>query len=252
MLKKHCYILIHGYMSVKADMQGIADALVSKSYEVHNVSLAGHDNATEEEFVNNNWNEWFKSVEEQFLFYKTKGYTVTLIGHSLGGVLALALNQKHRDNCISSLVIIASPLYLNRLSRFEILHPLSFLISLLKPFTKKIHRKYFNLDPAKKEGYYYPRQLASMKENMHKVWKNLYKITAPILILQAIGDKTVPQSCPKEIERNVSSKYKKVMMYTMLDETSKKHQIVTHPETKEKIIDDIFNFIEETQNLEHF
>ncbi len=249
MNKKHCFMLIHGYQSLKADMLSIEEALNSKGFETHNVSLAGHDDERKDEFVETAWNDWFESVERQYLYYKSQGYTVSLIGHSLGGVLSLALNQKYNDKSITSLVIIASPLYLNKYSTFEILHPLLPLVSLIKPFTKKISKKYFSLAHVDKDTYYYPVQLASMIAKMHEIRNNLYKLTTPILILQAYGDKTVPESCPKEMAKLISSQYKKIVMYTMFDQYSKKHQIVTHPETKDRIIQDIFDFIEETKDI---
>ncbi len=245
MNKKHCFMLIHGYQSVKSDMEHIEKALLESSFEVYNVSLAGHDNATEDEFAETSWNDWFNSLEEQYLNLKNQAYRVSLIGHSLGGTLALALNQKYNDESISSLVVIASPIYLNKLSSFEILHPLLPLVSLIKPFTKKIPKKYFTLHHVENDTFYYPAQIASMTQKMHEIKNNLYSIKTPILILQAIGDKTVPESTPKEMAKLVSSTYKKVVMYTIFDQFSKKHQIVTHPETKDKVIDDILDFIDE-------
>ncbi len=249
MNRKHCFMLIHGYQSLKADMQNIEDALNARSYEVHNVDIAGHDNASEEEILEATWKDWFYSVEEQFLKLKNAGYSVTLIGHSLGGILTLALNQKYEDDCIISLVIIASPLYLNRFSTLEILHPLLPLVTLIKPFTKKIHKKYFTFAHLENDSYYYPAQIASMTKKMHEIRNNLFKIKAPILILQAIGDKTVPQSSPKKMAQLVASSYKKVVLYTIFDHFSKKHQIVTHPETKDKVVQDIFDFLEEIKQI---
>ncbi len=244
-MKKEVLFFIHGYMSIKEDMSLLEEAFQNQDYILHNAEIIGHDNASSEDFMLYFWDDWFKSVEKQFLEYKNKGYEINLIGHSMGGLLALALTQKYQE-CVKSIATLSTPIYINRYYPLEITNKLCFLAPLTKSFIPKIAKSTLTGKKSAnvQETYYYPPQLDSLFVAMREVRRNLHIIHAPILALQAFDDKTVPDSNPFEITKRVSSKKKTLKMYTIEDPKSKKHQIINHPETYEKVIADIREFLE--------
>lgn len=246
--EKNCILLIHGYMTEKNDLAHIESLLQTQDYTVHNVDIAGHENITEEEdFINSSWDDWFGSIEEVFLQYRKKNYAVSLVGHSMGGLISLKLAEKYPTE-VQALAVLAAPIYINRFYPLEITNYLTPLIPLIKNFTDKIDKNHFRIKKSEYTSYYYPKHLDYFIKAMKDTRKNLGKIIAPILVLQAFGDKTVPFSCPTEIARNVQSKHRILKYYTIVDEKSKKHQITSHHETKKEVAKDILNFFQDFLN----
>ncbi len=249
---KKCLFLIHGYTAEKNHMNPLEitlnelNAAQGLDFSIYNASIFGHDNATEEEFMQSSWNDWYSSVEEQFLQLSEQGYALHLIGHSMGGVIALHLAQSHQDK-VASVTTVASPLFLNRFYPLEISNPLAILTPVFAPFIKKIDRSKLEQQDINKPplGYHYPPQLSSLFKAMAEIHKNMQQVEVPLLVLQAFDDETVPHENALEIANSSASKNKKVVIYTIKEEGANKHQINVHPETLPKIAKDIMDFLQE-------
>ncbi len=250
-MPKHIIFLIHGYTATKSYMQPFADHLISLNYAVHNASIAGHDveenQSTDDlfptqEFMDTNFEDWFSSVEKQFLECVENDNKITLIGHSMGGVISLKLAELYPQH-IHALVPLAAPVYMNSLYPLELRVKPMPLILLLHPLIKKAP-KVKNPPQNTPEFYNYPPQLASLFKNIDIVRNNLSKIHAPTLIIQAFDDQNVPDGCPLEIARKISSAHKLIKYYTIHDPKSNKHNILFHQEVKDLVYRDILEFLE--------
>ncbi len=253
--EKYVIFTIHGYMSLKKDMQIIADTLTQAGYKVHNADMAGHDCGTEkleeDKFMQTFWDDWFTSVEEQFISYKEQGFKIILIGHSMGGLIALNLAEKY-SQIVSGIICLATPIYFNSLYPLEINNGLVPLTYIGHHFVKRIERDKLNFIKRFKSNsksalkrYYYPPQLVTLFKSASRIRRNLKKVIAPLLCIQAFNDKYVPDSCPFEITQKAGSKKSSVKMYTIEEKNSGRHDIMLHPETQEKIHRDILEFVGE-------
>ncbi len=255
MKEKHLVFIIHGYTATKYYTKSLADYCTKLGYFTYNAKMKGHDVELEiecpegtyppfpeKDFMLTYFDDWYSSVEEQFLEYAKEGYKITLMGHSMGGVISMKLTQAYPEY-VHALVILASPLYMNRLIPFEMRVPAMPLLYVFHSFIKKYPkvRNAINIP----EHYQYPPQIFSLFKNFAKVRKNLKKINAPIMVIQAFDDKNVPNSMPSYIMRKVKSAHKVVKMYTIHDDTCNKHAIAWHEETKNKVLEDIKNFLAE-------
>ncbi len=261
MQKENLIFLIHGFMSVKEKLEPLQTFLENEGYKTHNASIIGHDRETfkdkdaklinginEEEFMNTLWEDWFASVEKQFLEFSQR-YNIILIGHSMGGVFSLVLAGKYPDK-VKALVTMGAPLSINTYYPVEITNALRPLAHATHSFVKKAPVDIFKVgkkDKNRKVKYYYPPQLRSLFSNLAIVRKGIENIVAPILVLQAFNDGKVPEKSALEIAKRVSSTYSNLKMYKInsTKNTESRHYLMLHNEVKDRVEKDIKNFLED-------
>ncbi len=263
-MQKDFIFLIHGFMTDKASMFPLVEAFSAQGFPMHNAEFIGHDDATEADFMQSFWEDWFESVEAQFLKCAKENESIILIGHSMGGVLALALAQKYPQE-VKALVTLASPLYINKLFPLEINNFSALFTPIFAPFYSKIRKDILSqwnifkkkelTEQATEETYessikglddncYYPPQTASLFKAMSKTRKKMSKVTQPLLVIHAYDDQTVAHSNADYILKKSNSKYKVLKKFTIIDDDSKKHQIVTHFDCKDQVFNEIILFLE--------
>ncbi|MCU9816713.1 alpha/beta hydrolase [Paraclostridium sp. AKS73] len=96
-------LLIHGFTSTPAEMYPLAKVLNDKGYTVNSILLSGHG-TTHDELLKVSYIDWYNDVEsayEELLFECEK---VIVIGHSMGGLLALILASNYH---IDKLILLA-------------------------------------------------------------------------------------------------------------------------------------------------
>ncbi len=101
-------IMIHGILESPRQFLRFAQAMkeVGCSYDV--ISLPGHG-GTGEEFAKSNRAQWEREVQRKVKCYKTRYSDIVLIGHSMGGLLAMQAYEWNTD-VVKSLILIATPL----------------------------------------------------------------------------------------------------------------------------------------------
>lgn len=96
-------LLIHGFTSTPAEMYPLAKVLNDEGYTVNSILLSGHG-TTHDELLKVSYIDWYNDVEsayEELLFECEK---VIVIGHSMGGLLALILASNYH---IDKLILLA-------------------------------------------------------------------------------------------------------------------------------------------------
>ncbi len=263
MKKENLIFLIHGFMCVKEKLEPLQKYLEEQGYKTYNAIMTGHDPETfkdkdailvnginEAEFMHSEWDDWFSSVEKQFLEFKDR-YNIILIGHSMGGTFSLALAGKYPEN-VHALITMGAPLSINTYYPVEITNPLRPLAHATHSFIKKAPVDIFKMgkkDKNRKVKYYYPPQLRSLFSNLAKVRKDIEKVQAPILVLQAFNDGKVPEKSALEITKRVSSTYSNLKMYKINNTkgTVSRHYLMNHKEVKDRIYRDIINFLDDVK-----
>ena len=114
MKKEHCYFLqgdddkydiciIHGFKSRKERKKGLAKVLNSKGYNVLCCDLIGHGTRKKE----GTYTKVFDSLLELEDIIKQNGRKMVLIGHSMGGAIALSLGIRNPE--VEKIFAIGAP-----------------------------------------------------------------------------------------------------------------------------------------------
>ncbi|MHA1264542.1 MAG: alpha/beta hydrolase [Candidatus Helarchaeota archaeon] len=196
-------MLIHGGGGGSAsDMREIGEYIFEKTgYSVYVPLLPGYG-TTKEELAETKVEDWLNAVTQDFQELRQEMQKVFVIGHSMGGVLALYLASEFPTE-VAGVVAISAPTKLKGI-----------LIKFVPFF--KLFIKYWKITDAKKfkqisNGLWvgYERIPLGIVGRMKQLIKlnnaRLSQITAPILIIQGTKDQFVPQSSPKWIYEKVSS-----------------------------------------------
>jgi carboxylesterase len=93
------------------------------------------------------------------------------------------------------------------------------------------------------EGFQALHPLHSLIKGLRPVYRNLHRITAPLLVLHSPQDQTVPVDNAWHILRGVSSKARRMELLPITEEHTSRHQLITHQETRERVQKAVLGFV---------
>lgn len=208
-----------------------------------------------ESFINTYYTQWYAKSRDTYLEARKKYRQVYICGFSMGGTIALRLAEEYSGNpelkpdaviCLSALVFLnnvtgAGVLYDWRLYFVRFIS--WFITALPKPQDPDFH-----VCPAP-EAYdraNFLRQVYSLEMGMSEAMEGLKKVTVPLLLMQAKGDRIAPFQNLHYIETRVSSSVIKTKIFDLsgkeYDRTTK-HFIPHYPGTRDEVIKEIKEFL---------
>ena len=224
-------ITLHGYLESCYSMSYFNQVFQDHKFNVQSPNLSGHAGKYSD-LHNVKYQDWINQVEN---LYKeiNPGNKIFIIGHSLGGMLALYMAQLYN---LSGLIVI-NPLF-DKL-------PLSMMMT---PIGKYFIKYVPNLKPDiknKHQIFAYDKisswNTSEIIKLSYLTRKNINKIKCPILIFKSINDHRVNRENSERIMQNISSK-KKVII-----DLYNSYHIAPMDYEKEFIIDMIVKFINEVK-----
>jgi carboxylesterase len=228
-------MLIHGGGGgTTADMRELGQTIHKETgYTVLAPLLPGYG-TIKEELAGKTYEDWIKAVKQNFLELKSEVKKVYVIGHSMGGVLALFLGSEFPTE-IAGIVSISAPTKLK-----------GFLLKLV-PFVKLFVKywKVIDVEALKQltNGVWVGYEQIPLKivSDFHKLMKlnnsQLNRIITPILIIQGRRDQFVPAQSPVVIHETVKSSDKTLFWF---DTT---HEGILFSKGKLELFSMIVNFI---------
>lgn len=196
-MNKKGVLVLHGLTTTPAVMRSVVDLLIENSFEISAPVLPGHG-TTAKDLSTKKWTDWWTAAQEAFFELKSRVSRVSIIGLSLGGLLALKLAEDERWG-VSSMVTISTPLLLNdRTEKF--LYPLVKYTPAgwLYRYSKKDWSKSV-ADAGGREFYthhsYNKIPINSVMEIFKlkkEVQDRLSEIRSPVLAIHAKEDETAP------------------------------------------------------------
>ncbi|MEO3944750.1 alpha/beta fold hydrolase [Gorillibacterium sp. CAU 1737] len=219
-------LLIHGFTSTPAEVRELGENLNKAGYTVLGVRLAGHGTVLEE-MEKAAYTDWIKSVEDGYARLRERCSTIHVIGHSMGGVLALYIAENAKVNKVVAL----APALVTK-------DPAAKYAGIAKYFMR--YSEWAEGERPEEESKYllgYRKIPVSSVHEMNKLQritrKSLHKITQPVLILHALNDNAIHERGIDLIEKGVSS-----------NEVKKLHlQNCGHNVTVEKEKDTVFQAV---------
>lgn len=192
-------LMLHGFTGSPASIKPWALSLHEKGLTVFAPTLAGH--GTHWSDLNKvTWQDWYQSVEDEFLELKKTCDQVFVAGFSVGGALALRLSQI-RGSEIAGTILLNASIYDER-KRFK-------LVGLLSTFLPSIRGGAGDVAKpgARKHGYErIPlRGLNQVRKLWEVVERDLYLVDLPLMVAYSLNDHVVHPVCSETIIDNVYS-----------------------------------------------
>lgn len=237
MAERAACLFIHGFGGAPFEMTPLASVFDARGFRVDVPTLPGHD-TTPEEWSRTRWSDWLAHVEARYEALAARHERVCVLGLSMGGTLALALAQRHP---VAAVAVLAAPVYLYRFFPPEATDwrlPLTGLLRKVRPLWPGRPGSIESRAIAPWRGYegvVGMEPLYSFLLGMKVVRANLERITAPLLAIQARGDRFVPESNMEEIVGRVRSNQRRGVMLDIRETVTKHHILTTHLETRDEV-----------------
>ncbi|MDF2958340.1 MAG: carboxylesterase [Paenibacillus sp.] len=227
-------LMIHGFTGSPSEFRRAGYYLNDLGYTVEAVLLPGHG-TTPEDMIKTGWTDWWGHVLQRYDEIRDRpGKQVFVIGHSMGGLLALKLSMERK---VEGIVSLATPIFLmSRKTVFAVL---------LQYFMKYIERKPTVAEHIIEEACTYQKTpipcVVDLRKLLKAVKSGLGLVEAPIFIGQGEQDGLVHPKSAGFIHQRVASNVNELLYYP---QTS--HAMLLDEE-REKVYGDIHRFIAKVQ-----
>ena len=237
------YVLaIHGFTGMTYKIRGLAQYLAEQGFHVIGPQLPGHGQ-NKEALAETRWQDWWNEVKQTIETIKAKKPSHFFVtGLSMGGALTLYSAAQYPE--IAAIAPICAPVFIKN-SMLKIIP----LIKLFKTYLSK-NEEFGEQDPSlaidpiliennKRYNQHALPAVASLLNMLKNIRKyQLSKIRQPILITQALKDKTVHPSNANYIFEHVSTKLEEKSLLWL----ENSGHVATMDYDKEKLFSEISNF----------
>lgn len=230
-------LLLHGFTASPQALHDLAVRLREAGFSSEAPLLPGHG-TTVHDLNNTSWLQIERAAERALEQMAARFKKVIIVGESSGGSLALRLAAKHQD-LVAGLVTAGASL----------LFPQDWLVRLttplyrrIKPAFRKVHRADVKDRSALSTRVAYThipmRAFNRLLAYTRQARAECSRVTAPLLVLQAVHDHAVSPKSADIICDNASSSYKKIIWYP------ESYHIILIDLEKEQVFRDILQFVQ--------
>ena len=182
----HGVLLIHGFTGMPAEMLLLGRYLQEKGFTVLCMRLAGHG-TTPEDMAHTDAEDWFDSVCDGYAILSGCTEKISVVGHSMGGLMALMLSAQKE---IYRTVTLAAPIFITEERGLQFLPSRG---EALGKYVPKRRRRLADVPPAcnvtyRKMPLISVHELVDFIEETKKI---LPQVRQPLLIVQSPKDHTV-------------------------------------------------------------
>lgn len=203
---EHGVLLVHGFTGMPTEMVLLADALRDAGFTVLAVRLCGHGTSPED-MQRTNAADWYDSVLDGYAILSGFCKRISVIGHSMGGLLALKLAAHKR---VEKIVTLGAPIFIDESRHLGYIPSRAECIDKYYP---KI-RSRVNHIPGFVNLTYKKMPLLAVHELVdfiEEVKEKLAEVKAPIRIFQGREDRTAKIESAQFICDHISSRDKEVV-----------------------------------------
>lgn len=194
-------LVIHGFTGYPGEFYEIVNALNDEGFTVSLPRLPGHG-TNREDFYTTGWKDWLNHVEHSYRELEEKFDSVSIVGLSMGAVLALILSSRFSPERIALL----SP-------AMAVSHKIFYMTPLLKFFVKELPKEWTPQKQDSKDvrflgseywSYNMPGQMANLYKLMRMAKRGLKNVKSPTLIVLSQTDDSVPLKAGTIIENGLT------------------------------------------------
>lgn len=198
---RQAILMIHGFPSCPYLYTYFADYFPNEGYDVYVPLLPGFG-TDPKDLENTCFNQWYEYVRRYYLELRPKYDRIILMGHSMGGAIALKLAEEFQDsaNRPDALVTISAIVDYRNFSRLFVR-----TLAVIKPSYWAGTQNHQDKTDGQEEwtGYsgIFPRAGLSLIAALPAIKREIPTIKIPFYAVQDKGDKTVSFSNLKTIEK---------------------------------------------------
>ncbi len=214
-------LVLHGLTGNPETVLSIEEPLKSLGLKVSIPVLRGHGKDSPESLRGVTWQDWVSDAETALLTLLNEVEKVIVIGHSMGGLVAIMLGAKYKDKIDSLILVAAAILPISPLAPGK-------LLNFMVPLASRLFNKW-PIGPVYSNKVYavnHPNYLwapmdtvLSFLEFTDVARKHLGKIEMPLLILQSRVDTRIAAKSADVIYNEVStpSMFKQILWFEKTD-----------------------------------
>jgi lysophospholipase len=247
---KGAVLIVHGSGEHIGRYEYVQKRLAKKGFASLGFDLRGHGKSSGTRSHIERFEEYLDDINNayDYLYKKYKDCPKFLLGHSMGGLLALAFTEKHSD--LFQGVFISSPFLGFKNPVQKPLKVLAKILSKVSPsvsFNNNIRADMVSRSQEVVKAYgedsdiirrVTARWFTEILRGLDETMRNAYKLKQPILILQAECDKLVDPEKSREFYKLCGSKDKEFEIMKNCY-----HELMNEPE-KDEVIDRMIRFFE--------
>lgn len=199
-------LLIHGFTGTPAEMVLLGEYLQDRGYTVLAVRLSGHGTSPED-LAKTAWQNWYDSVCDGYDLLRGVCSRVSVIGLSMGALMAMRLSL---DRTVEKVVSLSAPIFISAGHNLRLLPPPELAEGRYVP---KKRRKLPDL-PERCNVYYHKMPLVSVYQLLafiERMKEHLPQVSRPLLVVQSRNDHTVKAESGEYIYEQVSSAEKEIL-----------------------------------------
>jgi carboxylesterase len=183
-------LLLHGFSGMPIGLGQLSSHIETLGLPYRAPTLRGHGAETPAALLGVKWTDWITDAEKAMLEILEETKKVTVIGHSLGGMIALLLAAENKEKIDSIIVAGGST---KTVSPFGPGRPLNFLAPLILKLKQKWDMTPMFADPACARydtGYAWVPTITFLQlfEVIKETHRRLPEVTVPTLILHSRND----------------------------------------------------------------
>ena len=247
---KALVVLAHGLHEHSGRYQHVAERLTRAGYAVYTVDHEGHGrsggtrgNVVTMAGVLGDLDHVRRAAQEQH-----PGLPVVVLGHSMGGLIALDYVVSHGQDGLAALVLSAAAVDTSSAGGLQV--KLAPLVGRVAPNlgvmvlgAEKVSRdpvvvKDYENDPLNHNGKVRARTGAEMLLSVQRVVEALPRLDLPVLVMHGTADQLVPVQGSELIHDRIGSSDKTLKTYDGLY-----HEIFNEPE-REQVLDDLVAWLD--------
>ena len=203
-------LLVHGFNGSRNDMVELEEYLEAHGMLTVNMLLPGHGMRNVRDLMVLGWDDWARAVRSELHKLKERCDMAFLVGHSMGGSLALHI-AAHEE--VAGIIVMCAPIFIHPL-----LKPFISTMKFITPMLPTIYEDVRDREARRryKSGYYRwtpVRPIESMLKFLPQLRAELPQVAAPALIMISLHDHVVPPRDGREIYRLIGSQEKYLVTF---------------------------------------
>lgn len=191
-------VCLHGFTGYPGEMALPATRLYEDGWDVFVPRYPGHG-TNGEDFIASRGSQWLGEAERSYVEAASRYEEVSLVGHSMGGIIAVILAQRY---AVKRMVLYAPALLILSLPSLRV-----FLLSLFvkrkaQSWTQDTRYRFFDERDEDDDAFLgaeywswiYPKQIVELERLRRKALAVLPTMTTDTLVLTGGNDTSVPQA----------------------------------------------------------
>jgi len=203
-------LFIHGFTGTPAVYKFLVPHFLDRGFSISCPLLAGHGTSSKD-LEKTKWSDWLDTIVNSYQKLAKRCAAIAIVGHSLGGALAVNLAKSHPE--IQLVTLIAPAIYPGFIHRCG--RPISVLLNLFGVRFLKTDDVDIKSDSLEYRDIYYKsmpvKSVVDLLNCMESAQRALPKIDMRTLLMCGNDDHIVSKSSAKKIMKNLATKEKNLI-----------------------------------------